>query len=250
MQCISDDIQHIGSDHNRISLTICSSAWLKKRECQKSAQRILPEAAYEDIAQEFENSLQVSKYLNYKEFMEELRRLMRKHEVHSNSRGGVRRKGWWDQEVRKAFDERKEANRQHRKAVKALSTGDALHAWQEYLNCKQAMQTIVQSKITEHNSRQLQSFTADGRNGARKFWTYGSSLSGKAKVPEIRHEDTGLPVSDMDKHLADHMRKLYDFSNGDPEIIITDDNPINEYCLSNKVKWEVTHFTWTEQLNA
>ncbi|KAL3193783.1 hypothetical protein MRX96_000080 [Rhipicephalus microplus] len=44
----------------------------------------------------------------------------------------------------------------------------------------------------------------------------------------------------MDKHLADHIRKLYEFSNGDPEIIITDDNPINEYCLSNKVKWEVT----------
>ncbi|KAL3181086.1 hypothetical protein MRX96_037141 [Rhipicephalus microplus] len=44
----------------------------------------------------------------------------------------------------------------------------------------------------------------------------------------------------MDKHLADHMRKLYNFSNGDPEIKITDDNPINEYCLSNKAKWEVT----------
>ncbi|KAL3181849.1 hypothetical protein MRX96_008151 [Rhipicephalus microplus] len=29
-------------------------------------------------------------------------------------------------------------------------------------------------------------------------------------------------------------------SNGDPEIIMTDDNPINEYCLSNKVKREVT----------
>ncbi|KAL3223028.1 hypothetical protein MRX96_027837 [Rhipicephalus microplus] len=44
----------------------------------------------------------------------------------------------------------------------------------------------------------------------------------------------------MGKHLADHMRKLYDFSNGDPEIILTDDNPINEYCLSNKNNWEVT----------
>ncbi|KAL3185320.1 hypothetical protein MRX96_030137 [Rhipicephalus microplus] len=165
---------------------------------------------------------------------------MRKHEVHSNSRGGVRRKEWWDQEVRKALDERKEANRWHRKAVKTLSASDALQAWQVYINCKQAMQTIFQSKIAEHNRRQLQSFTASGRNGAKKFWTYVSSLSGKAKVAQIRHEDTGLPVSDMDKHLADHMRKLYDFCNGDPEIKVTVDNPINEYCLSNKVKCEVT----------
>ncbi|KAL3208958.1 hypothetical protein MRX96_038468 [Rhipicephalus microplus] len=44
----------------------------------------------------------------------------------------------------------------------------------------------------------------------------------------------------MDKHLADHMRKLYDFSNCDPEIILTYDNPNNEYCLSNKIKWEVS----------
>ncbi|KAL3170495.1 hypothetical protein MRX96_014564 [Rhipicephalus microplus] len=96
--------------------------------------------------------------------------------------------------------------------------------------------------ISEHiQRRQLQSFTADRRNGASKFWTYLSSLSGKAKVPQIWHEDTGLPVSDMYKHLADHMCKLYDVSNGDPEIKITDDNPINEYRLSNKVKWEVTH---------
>ncbi|KAH7952464.1 hypothetical protein HPB52_023621 [Rhipicephalus sanguineus] len=157
------------------------------------------------------------------------------------ARKGVRRKGWWDEEVRKALDERKAANRLHRKAVKTLSASDALQAWQEYLTCKHAMQTIVQSKIAEHNSRQLQSFTADGRNGARKFWTYVSSLDGKAKVPQIRHEDTGQPVSDMGRHLADHMRKLYDVGSGEQEIDSVEYHPINEYRLSNNVKWEVTH---------
>ncbi|KAL3177164.1 hypothetical protein MRX96_009861 [Rhipicephalus microplus] len=39
------------------------------------------------------------------------------------------------------------------------------------------------------------------------------------------------------------MRKLNDFSHGDPEINTTDDNLINEYHLSNKVKWEVTRPT-------
>ncbi|KAL3219060.1 hypothetical protein MRX96_030689 [Rhipicephalus microplus] len=131
---------------------------------------------------------------------------MRKHEVHFNSRGGVRRKRWWDRELWKALDERKEANRRLRKAVKTLSASGALQAWQDYLNCKQAMQTVVQTKIAEHNSRQLQSFTADGRNDARKLSAYVSSLKGKAKVPQNWHEDTGLPVLDMDKHLADHMR--------------------------------------------
>ncbi|KAL3234118.1 hypothetical protein MRX96_048402 [Rhipicephalus microplus] len=63
----------------------------------------------------------------------------------------------------------------------------------------------------------------------------------ESQVLQTRQEDTALPVSDMDKQLANHMRKLYDFSNDDPEIMITDDNPINEYCLSNKMKWEVTH---------
>ncbi|KAH7952342.1 hypothetical protein HPB52_022016 [Rhipicephalus sanguineus] len=172
----------IGSDHNRIRLTICSSTWCKKeREHRKPGQRFLPEAAYEDIAKEFDSNLQTSKPLKYEEYVEELQRLMRQYEVRTNSRGGVRRKGWWDEEVRKALDERKAANRLHRKAVKTLSASDALQAWQEYLTCKQAMQTIVQSKIAEHNSRQLQSFTADGRNEARKFWTYVSSLDGKAK---------------------------------------------------------------------
>ncbi|XP_037502252.1 uncharacterized protein LOC119376525 [Rhipicephalus sanguineus] len=231
----------IGSDHNRIRLTICSSTWCKKeREHRKPGQRFLPEAAYEDIAKEFDSNLQTSKPLKYEEYMEELQRLMRQYEVRTNSRGGVRRKGWWDEEVRKALDERKAANRLHRKAVKTLSASDALQAWQEYLTCKQAMQTIVQSKIAEHNSRQLQSFTADGRNGARKFWTYVSSLDGKAKVPQIRHEDTGQPVSDMGRHLADHMRKLYDVGSGEPEIDSIEYHPINEYRLRNNVKWEVT----------
>ncbi|KAL3171423.1 hypothetical protein MRX96_013635 [Rhipicephalus microplus] len=66
----------------------------------------------------------------------------------------------------------------------------------------------------------------DGHNGASKFWTCVLSLSGKANVPQIRHEDTGLPVSDMNTHLAGHMRKLYDSSNGDLEIKITNDNSI------------------------
>ncbi|KAH7956968.1 hypothetical protein HPB52_013934 [Rhipicephalus sanguineus] len=224
----------IGSDHNRIRLTICSSTWCKKeREHRKPGQRFLPEAAYEDNAKEFDSNLQTSKPLKYEEYVEELQRLMRQYPR-------VWRKGWWDEEVRKALDERKAANRLHRKAVKTLSASDALQAWQEYLTCKQAMQTIVQSKIAEHNSRQLQSFTADGRNGARKFWTYVSSLDGKAKVPQIRHEDTGQPVSDMGRHLADHMRKLYDVGSGEQEIDSIEYHPINEYRLSYNVKWEVT----------
>ncbi|KAL3181637.1 hypothetical protein MRX96_023227 [Rhipicephalus microplus] len=83
----------------------------------------------------------------------------------------------------------------------------------------------------------------DRHNGARKFWTYVSSLSGKVKVLQIRHQNMGLPVSNLDRHLADHMRKLYDFSNGDPEIKITDEYPINEYRLSNKLKCKVTRPT-------
>ncbi|KAL3171424.1 hypothetical protein MRX96_013636 [Rhipicephalus microplus] len=105
----------IESDHNRNRLTSAPPrGFEEKLERWKPAQQFLPKAAYEDIAKKFENSLQTSKPLKYKELAEELRRLMRKHKVHSNSREGVRRKGWWDQEVRKALDERREENQYER----------------------------------------------------------------------------------------------------------------------------------------
>ncbi|KAL3225673.1 hypothetical protein MRX96_025708 [Rhipicephalus microplus] len=48
--------------------------------------------------------------------------------------------------------------------------------WQRYLQCKRAMQAIVQRKIAEHNGKQLKALTEDRRNGSRQFWTYVSSL--------------------------------------------------------------------------
>ncbi|KAL3228264.1 hypothetical protein MRX96_024020 [Rhipicephalus microplus] len=106
----------------------------------------------------------------------------------------------------------------------------------------------LQTRYADNSPKQnhwAQQSTTPRIHSGRTQW--GQEVLDLRVVPEwesqgtqIRHEDTGLPVSDVDKHLADHMRKLYDFSNGDPEIILTDDNPINKYCLSNNIKWEVT----------
>lgn len=67
----------------------------------------------------FSSVLQVVPPRNCEQYVGELQRIMQAHETHSNSRGDVRRKGWWDGEVREALDARRAANRQHRAAVTA-----------------------------------------------------------------------------------------------------------------------------------
>ncbi|KAH6946036.1 hypothetical protein HPB50_011279 [Hyalomma asiaticum] len=160
----------VGSDHNRMKLTFSTSTWRqKRRDRREPAARYLPEETYENIAQEFEGRLMNLESPSYDQFVQALHQIMQTHEVCVNSRGGVRRKPWWDKEVQVALTTRREANRLHRKA----SCG-------RYLDCKRDMQAIVQRKIAEHNGEQLKAIIEDKRKGSRRLWTYVSSLDRRA----------------------------------------------------------------------
>ncbi|KAH7945155.1 hypothetical protein HPB49_007185 [Dermacentor silvarum] len=100
------------SDQNRIKVTFTASIWRdRRREQREPSRRYLPASAYEAVARDFEIRLQVAPPRNYEQHVGELRRIMHAHEICSNSRGGVRRNGWWDGEVKAALDARKAANR-------------------------------------------------------------------------------------------------------------------------------------------
>ncbi|KAH6946677.1 hypothetical protein HPB50_014516 [Hyalomma asiaticum] len=71
------------------------------------------------------------------------------------------------------------------------------------------MQAIVQRKIAEHNGEQLKALIEDKQKGSRRFWTYVSSLDRRAAMPQIRNEETDLPISDLSEHLTEHMHRLY-----------------------------------------
>ncbi|KAH6947369.1 hypothetical protein HPB50_018522 [Hyalomma asiaticum] len=137
-----------------------------------------------------------------------LRRIIREQEVRTISRGGTRRKQWWDQEVKQALEARRRANRAHRRAMKLSPTEDCRLAWEEYLRCKHYMQDVVQRKIAEHNHRQLQMITRVGRDSGRRFWSYVRGLDHKPPQHDLRDEATGLAVTDLPQHLTRHLQAV------------------------------------------
>lgn len=200
----------LGSDHNRIKLEFDASPWRRKKtEHRKPASRYLPVAAYEEVAKEFEDSARRRAATTYEEYVEELRRIMRKHEKRVNSRGGPRRKSWWDNDVQAALRARRLANRKHRQAVKTLSKEAAQEAWKDYLLRKHEMQVVTQRKIAEADNRKLQDIKSAGKGATAKFWSYVSSLDRRASAAEIREEDSGAVTDNLQRHLTEHIRRLY-----------------------------------------
>ncbi|KAH7977810.1 hypothetical protein HPB49_003685 [Dermacentor silvarum] len=171
--------------------------------------RFLPEAAYEEVANEFEPSPSRNGAETYEQYIDQLRRIMRKHEKIVNAHHGVRRKSWWDGEVQAALKARRAANRYHRHAVKSPQSEDVQGTWLEYLHRKREMHTITQRKIAEANHKTLQAIKSAGRGAAAKFWTYVSRLDGKAAQPEVRTESTGAKENDLHRALTDHLWQLY-----------------------------------------
>lgn len=199
----------LGSDHNRIRLQFKASPWRRQSKKREPAVRFLPEAAYEEVANEFELSPSRNGAETYEQYIDQLRRIMRKHEKIVNAHHGVRRKSWWDGEVQAALKARRAANRYHRHAVKSPQSEDVQGAWLEYLHRKREMHTITQRKIAEANHKTLQAIKSAGRGAAAKFWTYVSRLDGKAAQPEVRTESTGAKENDLHRALTDHLRQLY-----------------------------------------
>ncbi|KAH7985912.1 hypothetical protein HPB49_026218 [Dermacentor silvarum] len=136
----------LGSNHNRIALTFSASA------IESTGQIVAKSGG------DFEKSGIHMRQTTYAEFIDELHHTMRRYEKRVHSRGGTKRKAWWDQQVKTALEARRAANRAHRNA----------------------------RKITESNQKQLRTITEAGRNGPQKFWAYISSLDREAPRPIMR----------------------------------------------------------------
>ncbi|XP_037557960.1 uncharacterized protein LOC119435064 [Dermacentor silvarum] len=202
----------LGSDHNRIALTFSASAHRVHRTDRcKSVRQYLPATSFERVAGDFEKSGIHMRQTTYAEFIDELHHTMRRYEKRVHSRGGTKRKAWWDQQVKTALEARRAANRAHRNAARSLSTEECHQAWQEFLKRKKDMQQIVQKKITESNQKQLRTITEAGRSGPQKFWAYISSLDREAPRPILR-DAAGEEVTDAEEHLTAYMQQLYNSS--------------------------------------
>lgn len=101
------------------------------------------------------------------------------------------------------------------------------------------MQALVQRKIAEHDSLQIRALAASGANGTKKFWTYISSLDRAPLQPTLRHESSGQPVTDLQKHISDHLQALYDSTHDNREPM--DDDPAGQPDQSEESNiWQVT----------
>ncbi|KAL3188347.1 hypothetical protein MRX96_023015 [Rhipicephalus microplus] len=163
---------------------------------------------------------------------------MKKHEIRVNSRGGLRRKGWWDEEVQRALIARRTANRLHRAAVRTSPGEECMSTWEEYLRFKREMRILVQSKIARYNSKQLRAITEAGRNGANKFWKYVSSLDRQTPAPEIRHHSSNLPVTDLAAHLTT-MQELFNPTHDESTSAVNSD-PDEPHQPSEEDHWQIT----------
>ncbi|KAL3222218.1 hypothetical protein MRX96_050057, partial [Rhipicephalus microplus] len=164
---------------------------------------------------------------------------MKKHEIRVNSRGGLRRKGWWDEEVQRALIARRTANRLHRAAVRTSPGEECMSTWEEYLRLKREMRILVQSEIAQYNSRQLRAITEAGRNGANKFWEYVSSLDRQTPAPEIRHHSSNLPVTDLAAHLTTNMQELFNPTH-DKSTSAVNGDPDEPHQSSEEDHWQIT----------
>ncbi|KAH7965447.1 hypothetical protein HPB49_007795 [Dermacentor silvarum] len=213
---------------------------MNPKERRNPSKRYLPQSAYEAIAEEFEQHFRPTVTPSYEQFVCELRRYMKKHEIRVNSRGGVKRKGWWDKEVQEAFVARRTANRLHRAAAKSSTTEECIRAWEEYLRLKREMRALVQVKIAEHNGKQLKSIIETGGNGAKKFWNYVSSLDRNPPETEIRHESSDQPITDLTEHLTAHIQDLFNPTHGDPAAAVSNDNLEEPDHHSEEDIWQIT----------
>lgn len=219
LRCIHIDEEgafSLGSDHNRLRLDFShSNHRVKEHKTQTSSSGYLPPQAIETVAKEFEDSNERLEAETYAGYMAVLCSLMKPHMVQNKKSTCTRRNAWWDKEVADAWRARRQANRDHRQAVKTMD-GDATAAtWKRYLQLKQDMQTLVQVKLAEANRRLMKDMRDDGKSAAQKFWHYVRSLDRKADAaPQMTDASTGKQVENLGEHIAAHLSSLY----GPPQI--------------------------------
>uniref|UniRef100_L7LU83 Putative tick transposon n=1 Tax=Rhipicephalus pulchellus TaxID=72859 RepID=L7LU83_RHIPC len=233
----------IGSDHNRIRIDFSRTQYLKPRHRMRSEGQLhLPAKAIEVVAAEFEDSKRRREAETYEEYVDILRNIMRRHMSRNKNPARHTRKLWWDKEVSQAWQARREANRAHRRAVKAKDPEVCSNKWQHYLKLKHEMQALVQMKLANANRQMLQDLRDEGKSTAAKFWNYVRSLDRKEQPElQIMDSETGQPVADLRGYATTYLKSLYGPAN-------TNDSPTLSRTLIvptiphiSETKWAFTH---------
>lgn len=119
--------------------------------------------------------------------------------------GGKRRenKGWWDEEVKAAVKQRREASRAHRLYKKlagsfpgVVSEDVVKKKWEEYLLLKQVAKDMVRNKMRKEREDILEEMRSAGGYNSRAFWqrAKGKQCKGLSELQnengEIEQEET------------------------------------------------------------
>lgn len=207
----------LGSDHNRLLLSFSASARHENRlpPQQRPGMR-LPSRSFERVAEEFENCPQRRESRTYGEFVLTLRSVMRAHMVQDRREAPKPWNPWWDREVQAAWKARRQANREHRRAMKEPDTEACVAAWTVYLDEKHKVQALVQNKIADHNAQLIQSIRMEGKSAAHKFWTYVRSLDRPSPPPpSLVDATTGQPVAELKEYLTRYFARVFSSSSPD-----------------------------------
>lgn len=201
----------VGSDHNRMRIDFSRTQYLKpRRRVRSEGQMHLPVKAIEVAAAEFEGSPQRREAVTYEEYVDTLRSIMRRLMTRNKNPARHSRKQWWDNEVAQAWQARREANRAHRRAVKAKDPEVCSNKWKHYLKLEHEMQALVQMKLANANRQMLHDLRDEGKSTTATFWCYVRSLDRKDQPePQIMDSETGQPVVDLREYVKSYLKSLY-----------------------------------------
>ncbi|KAH7967192.1 hypothetical protein HPB49_023428 [Dermacentor silvarum] len=146
----------------------------------------------------------------YEEYMSALLLVMERHVVRDKRSTHAVRNPWWDSEVKRAWQARREANHHHRSLVREGPSEACLAAWTEYLLLKHRVQELVQAKIARYNVEFMRSLRAEGKPAGQKFRRCVQALDRPNQLPiQLKNAVTGDPIREPEKHLTEHLNRLY-----------------------------------------
>ncbi|KAM7313853.1 hypothetical protein ISCGN_003640 [Ixodes scapularis] len=200
---IDEEGEHsVGSDHNCLRLDFSKNIWTKaKTRPQYKRRTHLAQKEVERVTKKFERSNIRIQASGYRQYITELKRLIKQHSSRKPSGRRVRNR-WWDTEVKEAILARQKANREHRQSLRTESGSEVARRWTMYHDCKCYAKRLTQEKMRTADLETVRDIRSSGRDAARKFWKYLGSLEGKDQDVTIIDESTGNPPEDLGTHLT------------------------------------------------
>lgn len=192
-----DGTLEIGSDHNTIIVTMKTRKYYKpdiKEEFLTNWN--INGADWVNFQGEI-NEMSIDKNLNTLDFSEKLNKgiLEAAHKNIGKKRVKDRSytKTWWNQEIKRGIQSRREKNKIHRELQRKKAKGDIIadeqisRAWNEYQEAKKLVQKEVnQARITDEKEQIKKITEAERSKRNKKAWQYIKYTLGKDKKEQIK----------------------------------------------------------------